>query len=106
MTRSKRLLIIVLTGAVAAVLAMVFLGRPAGKYQGKSLGYWFRESCETGQFGSGFNIERRRRCAEAFKAMGTNAVPYLVNQAFDLRQDSAAWSNVCNFLSGLPRSWR
>jgi len=106
MRRPKRLLIIVLAGALLVVLAMVFLKRPSVKYQGKSLGYWFRESCETGQFGSRFNIERSRQCEEAFKAMGTNAVPYLVEQAFDLRPDSAAWLNVCRFLSGLPPSWR
>ena len=35
--------------------------------------------------------------------MGTNAVPYLFEQAFDLRPDSAAWLNVCRFLSDLPR---
>ena len=53
----------------------------------------------------GFNWDHHRECVEAFEAMGTNAVPYLIEQAFDFRQESAAWSNVMKVLNAVPRSW-
>lgn len=79
---------------------------PEPSYQGKAMSKWFKETCRSGQFMQGsFDWEHHRECVEAFKAMGTNAVPFLVEQSFDFRQDSRAWSNTVRFLNSLPASW-
>ncbi len=79
---------------------------PEPSYQGKAMSSWFKESCRSGQFMQGsYDWDRQSECVAAFKAMGTNAVPFLVEQAFDFRRESATWSNISRFLNHAPSSW-
>jgi HEAT repeat protein len=59
------------------------------------MSYWFKEYCRARLDGS------PSRAVAALQEMGTNAVPYLVEQAFDTNEDS----NLLQFLKRLPRSW-
>jgi hypothetical protein len=65
--RKQRLLwSIIGEGIIVATLLWWCLPDRGPRYQGKSIGYWFRSS--------------GNEQAKAFRAMGTNAVPYLVAQ--------------------------
>jgi HEAT repeat protein len=74
-------------------------------FEGKPVSFWFKELCRSGQFGR-TDPGRHKETAAALQALGTNAVPYLLAQAFISHEDSTGWSNVCRFLNGLPVEWR
>ncbi len=93
--------------AALALIASVWLmldhaGGP--KYQGKSLDVWFREYCLS-SFYVRYDDDLHEEAAKALQQIGTNAVPYLVNQAFNTSTDSAAMTNFYRFLDAMPRSW-
>ncbi len=97
----------ILVGILVAVLLFVWLsGLSEPSYDGRRVSYWFKESCRSGQFNrANDNLNDHEGCVEAFRAMGTNAVPYLVDQAFDFRKESATWSNISRLLNDAPPSW-
>ncbi|MDB6021628.1 MAG: repeat-containing protein [Pedosphaera sp.] len=74
------------------------------KFQGRRVSYWFKEYCGSGQNGN-YDWIREREALAALQKMGTNAVPYLLEQAFSIREDSAAKSNLYRFINEAPRSW-
>jgi hypothetical protein len=75
MMKRKRLLLI---GALAAVMAGVFLCWPRGPkepvYEGRKLTAWINDA------GSSTNAAIRDRGQEAIKAIGTNALPFLLKR--------------------------
>jgi HEAT repeat protein len=96
-------------GALACVLAAGWwiYSRlyPEQTYQGKAMSWWFKQSCLSGEFMQGsYDWDAHRDYIAAFKAMGTNAVPFLVEQAFDFHQESKVRSNLTRFLDNLPPS--
>ena len=82
-----------------------FFRQPAEpEYAGKPLSYWFKEYCRSGQRMS-WDTLRHEEAGAALRQMGTNAVPYLLEQAFDTRRSSAGRKDLCRMLNRLPRSW-
>lgn len=69
------------------------------KYEGRPVSYWFRQ----GYVNDSDYDESELR--EAFKKMGTNALPYLVGEALSTNQDSAFKTNYYKLLEKLPDSW-
>ena len=100
---------LILTGALAAVLAGIVLAWPRGPkepvYQGKKLSRWMREAYEDGIRGtSKYRRAQIDAAREAIKAIGTNAVPFLLSE-FDNPVSSRAmqfnrWA-IRNNLRGL-----
>ncbi len=74
------------------------------EYAGKPVSYWFKEYCRSGQ-GMTWDASRHDEAGAALRQMGTNAVPYLLKQAFDTRRSSAGRKELCRMLDRLPRSW-
>ena len=72
------------------------------EYEGKPVSYWFKEYCRSGQK-MGWDPDRREEATAALQQIGTNAIPYLLRQAFDNRPDSAFATEVYRVLNGLPR---
>jgi HEAT repeat protein len=97
-----------LSGFILIVLLLVIGGfifsSREPEYAGKPVSFWFKEYCRSGQF-INWDAARHAESTAALKALGTNAVPYLLAQSFNLRPDSAGWSNICNFLNHLPATW-
>ena len=79
-------------------------------FQERSIGYWFRQNLKA-SFGTyeGKDPAYRSRMYEhslnAIKAMGTNALPYLLKEAFTPPRNSAVSSLSQKLLSVLPQSW-
>jgi HEAT repeat protein len=69
-------------------------------YDGHPVSYWFRELCHTD------SDNGPSTAATAFQKMGTNAVPYLLEQAFDTNEDSKGFLIINDLLRALnlPRS--
>ncbi|HEX3797912.1 MAG TPA: HEAT repeat domain-containing protein [Verrucomicrobiae bacterium] len=82
--------------ALAGLFILIWQSASEPKYEGRSLHSWFIEYCHT-RFGSELN--------PGLKYFGTNAVPFLVQQSYDFRQDSVLRTNYSALLNRLPRSW-
>src|SRR5262245_42519643 len=80
------------------VLPEVFSREP--KYHGKRLSDWFKQYYRTGNRHSNRQSDEgnRTRASRALKAIGTNAVPYLVAQCLATNQDSPWHTNLMKFL--------
>ena len=82
-----------------------FFRRPAEpKYAGKPVSYWFKEYCCSGQRMT-WNVGRHEETGAALRQVGTNAVPYLLERAFDTGPSSGVLKGLYRLLNGLPRSW-
>jgi len=84
----KRWIPAVVLGGIAVIIWLCVY-RPLAnepKYDGKPVSYWFKEYCLSGQFGQ-WNPIRNNLATASLKEFGTNAVPYLVQQAFDFRAE-------------------
>jgi HEAT repeat protein len=102
--RQKRWLLAAFVLLVAAGGWYLLQGPREPAYEGKPLRYWFKEYCRSGQQ-IVWDPSRRGEAAAALHQMGTNAVPYLLGQAFNSRPDSALRKEVYRLLNDLPRSW-
>jgi HEAT repeats len=107
----RRLLWFLLMLVLVIVAVAWFLFAPASgpTYEGKSAGYWFNQydlsqNPPTGQMNAKTS-EMEDASLNAFDAMGTNAVPYLVHELFSTWRDSS----VCRYFSAaiqkLPERW-
>lgn len=82
----RHMLLFGLMLAVSAIIAMLLLRKPTPSYGGKTIYQWLEETDRTRgrlELGWGitlfeFNKEPIERVTEAFQAMGTNAIPYLL----------------------------
>src|SRR5262249_13455244 len=95
---------VVVVGVLLSVVLWIFLPlRREPKFDGKRLSYWFKEYCRS-RSGSFDRVEYEKATA-ALKQIGTNAVPYLLEEAFSTHQDSAIKSDFYRFINEAPRSW-
>ncbi len=95
----------VVAGILLAVVLWVYLPLAREpKYQGKRVSYWFKEYCGSGQYVS-YDWTRHKETASALQQMGTNAVPYLLEQAFSAHQDSKAKSILYRIINTTSPSW-
>jgi HEAT repeat protein len=83
----------------------LFFRRPAEpRFAGKRVSYWFKEYCFSGQRMT-WNAGRREETGAALRQVGTNAVPYLLKQAFDTGPSSGWRKDLYRLLSRSLRSW-
>jgi HEAT repeats len=88
-----------------AVGGWFFFRRPAEpEYAGKRLSYWFKLYCSSGQRMT-WNPSRHEEAGAALRHVGTNAVPCLLEKAFDTRPSSGVLKGLYRLLNGMPRSW-
>jgi hypothetical protein len=98
---------IILAGGIVVVLGVAALvtargGRSGVTYQGRSVEAWFGRICRAEAALGGQQELRGTPNHRAFRAMGTNALPFLVGQAMDLRPTSAARSNLYRLFLHAP----
>ncbi|HXU74987.1 MAG TPA: hypothetical protein VN794_00390 [Methylomirabilota bacterium] len=102
MKRRRLIFVLALLVVVAGVGSWLF-GLWEPRYQGKSLSRWFVQyytvyDAENDETGSA----RRAEAAAAIRAIGTNAVPFLLKECFSNEPDSAFRSNLLTSLRHLP----
>jgi HEAT repeat protein len=93
-------------GVAMALVWLCTLSNREPEYQGKRLSAWFKQYYRTGQRSRQWNEDQHDEAAQALRAMGTNAVPFLLEKLYDYRPDSPARTNVLTFLSRLPEPFR
>jgi HEAT repeat protein len=73
-------------------------------YAGRTVKQWFREYCRSHEADEPdwYQVERSQL---AFQRMGTNAVPFLLEQALVTNGDDALTVNFYRLLKFLPKSW-
>src|SRR5439155_17448109 len=86
MAGSKKLFAGALIGATIFVFMVLWVHRNSSEpgYNGKPLSFWFREYCLAWPDASGGPAQ----ITDAIRAMGSNAVPYLVRELLSTNQDS------------------
>lgn len=72
------------------------------KYHGRPFTYWFKEYCLAWPGASGAPEE----VTAAIRAMGSNAVPYLVKELLSTNQDSRSGKLYQEFVDGVPPGLR
>ena len=88
-----------------AACGWFFFRRPAEpEYAGKPVSYWFKEYCRSGQRMT-WDPSRREETGAALRQVGTNAVHYLLERAFDTGPSSGVLKGLYRLLNGLPRAW-
>src|SRR3989454_7051285 len=110
MAGSKKLLPSVFIGAAIFVFMVLWVRRNSSEpsYKGRPINYWFREYCLAWPNASG----APEPITDAIRAMGSDAVPYLVRELLSTNQDSGirkwyvrlADSLPLTLQRGLPRS--
>src|SRR6266849_2420546 len=73
MKRTIRTLALALVLFVIAAVVLVTLREPGPRYHGHALGYWLGELASN-------DIESQMRARDAFREMGTNAYPFLMQR--------------------------
>ncbi len=103
--KGRRLLVAGLLGAaIVAAGGWLMLGRgQEPEYKGKPASEWLKEYC-LARVGTPWAPLRQKAALEAFRAMGTNAVPYLVAEAFNTRRNTTLQTNIHRLFSVLPES--
>ncbi len=99
-----RIVLLILAAAVLAAITYHFIAGRGPKYEGRTVDWWFDECCRSGQF-MRYEQMRHEEAVDALRHLGTNAVPYLLKEAFDTNVDSPTRSNYIRFIQSLPRSW-
>jgi HEAT repeat protein len=88
----------ILAGMLAALGWWGYASREP-EYEGKPVSYWFKEYCNSHKYGI-----PSKESVVAFQHLGSNAVPYLLEQSFNIDYSTVKRS-ITRFLNGLPRSW-
>jgi hypothetical protein len=99
-----RIVLLILAAAVLAFVVSHFVADREPRYKGRTVSYWFKTYCRACESRT-FDADRLNESQEALVKLGTNAVPYLLEQAFNTNQDSAALTNLIRVINSLPRAW-
>jgi HEAT repeat protein len=67
--------------------------------------YWFDLYNESDFHFDLISTWHEKEAAKALQEMGTNTVPYLLNEAFDTRRDTAIRKAYYGLFSEFPKSW-
>jgi len=103
-TRFAKLLLLGFGVAMAVVLLCTLSNREP-EYQGKRLSAWFKQYYRSGQHSRQWK-DQHDEAAQALRAMGTNAVPFLLKRFYSYSPDAPLKTNVLTFLSRLPEPFR
>src|SRR5260370_11855236 len=102
MRRARMFTILLISIALGIGAWVLFRKSSEPKYQGKPFSYWFNEFSQLKATGS---THRYLKAEEAIRRMGTNAVPYLVEEAMNPTQDTPLRKKFHDFLEQFPKSW-
>jgi hypothetical protein len=96
---------------LAAVLWFRFSGRSEASYHGKSVDYWFKQYLRANHNPEDWtrredNWKACDESKEALVAMGTNAIPYLLEKVFISDRDSALKQRLAAWIDKLPEPCR
>lgn len=97
-------LALVMAGMALVLLLYRHTSDREPSYEGKQLRAWFLQYCRASSRYE-HDETRREEAVFALRHMGTNALPYLLEQAFSTNQDSAFKTNLSAVLRALPRAW-
>lgn len=101
--RVRRFILGVAVVLLAALVLVLWRGGRSGVvYQGRSVEAWFGRICRAEAALGGRQHLGGTPNHKAFRAMGTNALPFLVRRALDLRPTSAARSNLYRLFLNVP----
>lgn len=106
MRKRTAIVLIVLFGAVVSLILFRTLPNREPEYQGKRLSAWFKQYYRSGQSSQRPDDPRREQAARALRAIGTNAIPFLVTECFTVIRESPVQTNVLAFLAKLPEPIR
>lgn len=95
--------LVLLFGALVVWAVCLVLAPTEPRYAGRPVSVWFRQYYESNN-GGAFDEGRRLEAAQALQQIGTNAVPYLVDQALTARHDTALRLKLARLARGFP-SW-
>ena len=101
----RRIILAVLLAIGAGGFVWWIGGKPEPKYEGKEFSVWFRQYYTSGQHSSRYDENRHQEAKEALCAMGTNAVPLLVEECYSTSRNAGP-TNLLKFLSVLPPPFR
>lgn len=96
--------------ALLGIGLLVWLLAPPGRrepeYREKGVSVWFKQYYRTGPGSRRPDAGQHAQAARALRALGTNAVPYLVAASFQTNQESAWQTNLLSWLAELPEPLR
>lgn len=95
----------VLAVALLGWLAYAWLDPSEPRYQGRRLSEWFKQYYRSGQFSRRADDVKRAEATAAFRALGTNAVPFLLDECFAERRDPG-FTNLLKALATLPKPFQ
>jgi HEAT repeat protein len=84
--------------AVAGVVLFRAFFSDEPQYRGRRLGQWFKQYYRSGQWSQRRDEANHREAARAFRAIGMNAIPFLVKECFSTSQDLPVATNLLMFL--------
>ena len=99
-----RVALLLAAGMVLAIILCEFSGSREPRYQGKTLSHWFKEYCYRSTI-LPYHHDDEQEATEALKALGTNALPFLLREAFNTNADSALRVSIHGLFKTLPDSW-
>jgi hypothetical protein len=102
------------TGILSGVLAigllggLIWLAQSPGepRHQGRPVSAWFKQFYRAGDFSRRPDAIQRAEAAAAFQALGTNAVPFLLDECFAARPHRGRITNLFAFLGSLPPAFQ
>src|SRR5947207_12044975 len=100
MAGSKKLLPSAFIGAAILVFMVLWVRRNSSEpsYKGRPINYWFREYCLAWPNASGAPAQ----ITDAIRAMGSDAVPYLIRELLSTNQDSGIRKKYLRLAEILP----
>src|SRR6185295_8404219 len=104
----KRIIILILV-VFAAGMGFIFcrsLFSNEPKYHGQKMSVWFKQYYRTGQWSRRSDDIQHEQAARAIRAMGTNAIPFLVAECFSTSREFPLQTNLFTFLATLPKPFR
>jgi HEAT repeat protein len=72
------------------------------RYAGQPVSFWFGQYCQSGHYGN-YDSSLREEAAGALQKMGTNALPFLLGQAFSTSEDTPLRKKLNQVSRGFPR---
>src|SRR3954463_12739230 len=105
MRKKFRILLLAVTALVLVVVSRHFYERSRQpKFEGRTVSDWFEEFYRSGQWGAGQHLTAHDEAAKGIRGLGTNAIPFLLEEAINTRRDSALRTNLGRFMNMFPAS--
>ena len=104
----KRLRLVLLVALGIGCIVVLFCRNREPSYKGRFFSDWFGQYCRSSPTTGAWKQDEREEAMVAFRQMGTNSLPFLVELCFDIRRDSAfkkAFYQIANGILPTRRSF-